>query len=101
MKGLRDHIVNAHVTETCSCECKICRVICLAVVIDNLYLPYTNTTRVNNVVCHMIYYCYVCVYILYVHVMISPYITVIFNTLDATRHLSGVRTYSPHTPRAT
>ena len=22
------------------------------------------------------------------------------NTLDATRHLSGVRTYSPHTPRA-
>ena len=24
-----------------------------------------------------------------------------FNTLDATRHLSGVSTYSPHTPRVT
>ena len=26
---------------------------------------------------------------------------VLFNTLDAMRHLSGVRTYSHYTPRAT
>ena len=29
------------------------------------------------------------------------YFVYVLNTLDATRHLSGVRTYSPHTPRAT
>ena len=29
------------------------------------------------------------------------YFVYVLNTLDATRHLSGVRMYSPHTPRAT
>ena len=49
-------------------------------------------------VCVFVFVC-VCVCVCVCVYVVS--FSVCVNTLDATRHLSGVRTYSPHTPCAT
>ena len=83
-----DQQLNGDMELNCALHCYFC-------------VKYTTWCRFLQNILHCLFYFYEIEAFFSVFSQVSVIECVAFNTLDATRHLSGMHMYSPHMPSAT